>query len=160
MWIGTVTVAFPSSGTGGGSGGGGLCVADDMWLTEGRLAGVANTGDTIDCVDLPTGQHTHQRHILGVTRGDEECVRILSARGGALVCSVSTPFDTPDGRHLLATVMQGEEVLTDLGIERVVSVVPVGRRQVSRIHAGGVSYAAGENAAHRIYSHNTTVSKP
>ena len=160
VWIGSVSVAFPTSGTGGGSGGGGLCVADDMWLAVNRRAGDASTGDAIECVDLPTGQNKHIRRILGVTRGAEECVRLVTDQGSALVCSISTPFDTPDGRHLLATAMLGEEVLTDHGIERVTEVQHVGARGVSRIHAGGVSYAAGEHPSHRIYSHNTTTSKP
>ncbi len=160
VWIGSVSVAFPTSGTGAGSGGGGLCVADDMWLAVNRRAGDASTGDAIECVDLPTGQNKHIRRILGVTRGAEECVRLVTDQGSALVCSISTPFDTPDGRHLLATAMLGEEVLTDHGIERVTEVQHVGARGVSRIHAGGVSYAAGEHPSHRIYSHNTTTSKP
>ena len=160
VYIGSVVVAFPTSGTGGGSGGGGLCVADDMFVRERLRAGEAKPGDVFDCVDLPTGQHRHQRPMLGVTRGTEECVRIVTDRGAALVCSISTPFDTVDGRMLLAPQMLGEEVLTDDGIERVVSVTPVGRRSVSRIHLGGVSYAAGEDPARRIYSHNTATVKP
>ena len=157
VYIGSVTVTFPTSGTGGGSGGGGLCVADDMFVADGRPAGGAALGDLFDCIDLPSGQHRHQRTLLGVTRGTEDCVRIVTDRGAALVCSISTPFDVPDGRIVLAPDMRGEDVLTDLGIERVSSVTPVGPRPVSRIHLGGVSYAAGENALHRIYSHNGTL---
>ncbi len=160
VYIGSVVVAFPTSGTGSGSGGGGLCVADDMFVRESLRAGEAKPGDVFDCVDLATGQHRHPRPMLGVTRGTEECVRIMTDRGAALVCSIFTPFDTVDGRMLLAPQMLGEEVLTDNGIERVVSVTAVGRRPVSRIHLGGVSYAAGEEPMRRIYSHNTTVVKP
>ena len=160
VYIGSVVVAFPTSGTGSGSGGGGLCVADDMFVRESLRAGEAKPGDVFDCVDMPTGQHRHRRPMLGVTRGTEECVRIMTDRGAALVCSISTPFDTVDGRMLLAPQMLGEEVLTDDGIERVVSVTAVGEHPASRIHLGGVSYAAGEKPMRRIYSHNTTTVKP
>ena len=156
VYIGSVVVAFPASGTGSGSGIGGLCIADDMWIEYGLRAGDAIPGDWFDCVDLPTGAGMHRRRLLAATRGVEECVRLVTTHGAALVCSISTPFDTPDGRTLLAPDMLGEGVLTDRGIEAVADVQPVGPCPVSRIHLGGVSYAAGENPRYRIYSHNAT----
>ena len=160
VWIGTVTVSFPTSGTGGGGGGGGLCVANDMWVDSGMPAGLVSTGYPCDCVDWPSGQGKHVRKLLGVTRGVEECVHIETDGGAALVCSVSTPFDLVDGRHTFAPHMLEELVLTDKGLERVSKVEAVGPRAVSRLHLGGVSYAAGVDPAHRIYSHNIGTSKP
>ncbi len=160
VYIGSVVVAFPTSGSGSGSGGGGLCVADDMYVRPHRLAGAAQPGDEFDCVDFPTGQGKHVRKLLAVTRGKEQCVRLVAENGCALVCSISTPFDTVDGRELRAPDMLGERVLTDLGLSPLVKITPVGLRNVSRNHLGGVSYAAGELPDRRIYSHNTSTSKP
>lgn len=159
VYAGQISVTFPTSGTSSGSGTGGTCVADDMWVCAGLRAGDALTGDAFDCVDFPSGQGKHVRRLIGWTPGEEACVRIVTDGGAVLVCSVSTPFDTPNGRTLYAPEMLGEEVLTDHGIERVTAIEHVGVRRVCRMHLGGVSYAAGENPTHRIYSHNAT-SKP
>ncbi len=160
VYIGSVVVAYPTTGSGSGSGTGGLCVADDMYVRPHRLAGAAQPGDEFDCVDFPTGQGKHVRKLLAVTRGKEQCVRLVAENGCALVCSISTPFDTVDGRELRAPDMMGETVLTDLGLSPLVKITPVGLRNVSRNHLGGVSYAAGELPDRRIYSHNTSTSKP
>lgn len=151
----TVTVSSGGGGSGGtGGGGGGWCVADDMFISEGLLAGHVNIGDLFDCIDLPRQAGKHVRALQGVTRGYEECVRMITSDGCALVCSISTPFDLPDGRSTTAPLMLGEQVITDLGTATVVSLALVGLRPVTRAHLGGVSYAAGADPKRRIYSHN------
>jgi len=151
----TVTVASGGGGSGGtGGGGGGYCVADDMFIAPGRLAGDAEIGDPFDCIDLPTAAGKHVRALQGVSRGVEECVRMITNDGCALVCSVSTPFDLPNGRSTTAPHMLGEQVITDLGIATVTSLALVGPQPVTRAHLGGVSYAAGADPHRRIYSHN------
>lgn len=146
-----------SGGTGGG--GGGYCVADSTFIRDGRLAGDAEIGDPFDCIDLPTAAGKHVRALQGVTRGTEECVRMITSDGCALVCSLSTPFDLPDGRSTTAPRMLGEQVITDLGAAIVTSLALVGPQPVTRANLGGVSYAAGSDPRRRIYSHNAT-SKP
>jgi len=147
----TVTVASSGGGAGGtGGGGGGYCVADDMFIGEGRRAGNAEIGDPFDCFDLPTAAGRHVRSLQGVSRGIEECVRMITSDGCMLVCSVSTPFDLPDGRVSYAKHMLGERVITDLGEATVLSLALVGRRSVTRAHLGGVSYAAGADPTRRI----------
>lgn len=163
VFLGICTVTTSSGGGGsggGGSGGGGYCVADDMFIGEGRHAGDAEIGDQFDCIDLPTHAGKHVRALQGVSRGTEECVRMITSDGCALVCSVSTPFDLPDGRSTTATQMLGEQVITDLGTATVTSLALVGPRPVTRAHLGGVSYAAGADPQRRIYSHNAGTSKP
>jgi hypothetical protein len=135
-------------------------VADDMFIGTGRKAGEAEIGDPFDCIDLPTAAGKHVRALQGVSRGTEECVRLITDNGCALVCSVSTPFDLPDGRQTTATHMLGEQVITDLGTATVISLALVGPLPVTRAHLGGVSYAAGADPHRRIYSHNAGVSKP
>jgi len=157
----TVTVASGGGGSGGtGGGGGGYCVSDDMFIAPGRLAGDAEIGDPFDCIDLPTAAGKHQRALQGVSRGTEECVRMITSDGCALVCSMSTPFDLPDGRNTTALHMLGEQVITDLGVATVTSLALIGPRPVTRAHLGGVSYAAGADPARRIYSHNVGAIKP
>lgn len=156
-----VTVSSGGGGSGGtGSGGGGWCVADEMFIGEGRRAGAAVVGDPFDCIDLPTAAGKHVRALQGVSHGVEGCVRMITNDGCALVCSVSTPFDLPDGRNTTAPRMLGEQVVTDLGTATVISLALVGPRSVTRAHLGGVSYAAGADPHRRIYSHNPTASKP
>jgi hypothetical protein len=125
-----------------------------MFVREDLRAGDAHVGDLFDCIDLPTGAGKHRRRLQGVERAMEECVRMVTANGCALVCSVSTPFDLPDGQCLMATKMLGQEVVTDSGNSTVTSLALVGRMPVSRVHLGGVSFAAGAESSRRIYSHN------
>lgn len=156
-----VTVSSGGGGSGGtGSGGGGWCVADDMFVGEGRRAGDAEIGDPFDCIDLPTAAGKHVRSLQGVSRGTEDCVRMITSDGCALVCSLSTPFDLVKGGQTTAPYMLGEQVITDLGTATVASLALVGPRPVTRAHLGGVSYAAGADPMRRIYSHNAGVSKP
>jgi hypothetical protein len=81
-------------------------------------------------------------------------VRITTDAGAILECSLATPFDVLDGRTVYAPDMLGEQVVTDKGIECVARVDDIGVRRVCHIHLGGVSYAAGLDPTHRIFSHN------
>lgn len=146
-------ITIPSSGTSGG-GAGGYCVCDSMYIADERTAGEARPGDVFDCLDLPSGPRKFRRRLLAVERERVPCVRITTDAGAVLECSTTTPFDLPDGRVVHALDMLGEAVVTDLGIETVARVEPLGLQPVSHCHLGGVSYAAGADPAHRIYSHN------
>lgn len=163
IFLGTasVTVNAGGGGSGGtGGGGGGYCVADNMFIGEGRRAGDADIGDPFDCIDLPTAAGKHVRSLQGFERAIEDCVRMITADGCALECSKTTPFDVPDGRQLNATQMIGETVITDLGESMVISLAWIGPRPVTRMHLGGVSFAAGADPYRRIYSHNASTVKP
>jgi len=155
VFIGSCTVVFPTSGSTGGGGGRLECVAFGMYVDADTRAEDARPGHRFDCIDWPSGTlHPFTRALQAVEHSIAPCVRLVTEHGAALVCSVSTPFDLPDGRCVLAPDMLGELVLTDLGVERVHAVQDAGNRQVCHIHLGGISYAAGEDPAHRIYSHN------
>jgi hypothetical protein len=156
VYIGAVDVAFPASGGGSGSGSGGLCVADDMWLRPHARAGAAVVGDTCDCMDYPaTGRSQFTRRLIAVEHSAVPCVRLTTECGAALVCSCTTPFDLVDGGMAYAPDMAGRIVITDRGPETVARVDRVGVTPVSHCHLGGVSYAAGVDPRHRIFSHNT-----
>lgn len=161
VYIGSLAVAFPTSGTGGGSGGGGLCVTERMFIRRGRRAVDAIAGEIFDCADFPTrGLERFERALLSMDLGESECVHLIADDGCDLECSVTTPFDLLDGGEALAPDMLGERVLTDCGIARIVEVLPIGAHKVCRMHFGGISFAAGLHADRRIYSHNTSLSKP
>lgn len=147
-------VTIPTSGTSGG-GGGGYCVCDDMMIDADTLAGEAPVGYLFDCMDIPTqGMRKFRRRLQSVEYTTVPCVRITTDAGAILECSTTTPFDVLDGRTVHAPDMLGEQVVTDKGIETVARVDDIGERRVCYIHLGGVSYAAGADPAHRIYSHN------
>lgn len=147
-------VTIPTSGTSGG-GGGGYCVCDNMWIDADTLAGEAPMGHLFDCLDIPTqGMRKFRRRLQSVEYTTVPCVRITTDAGAILECSTTTPFDVLDGRTVHAPNMLGEQVVTDKGIEIVARVDDIGARRVCHIHLGGVSYAAGADPAHRIYSHN------
>lgn len=154
IFIGTVDVFFPASGSGGGGGGRPLCVCTDMYLLDDLMAAEARHGLVVDCIDLPTSSRPFQRAIAGVEFGEAECVSLTTDGGARWDGSEDTPFDLIDGRKALAIDMLGEQVLTDWGVEEVVGVEPLGMQPVAHISVGGVSYAAGAEAGHRIYSHN------
>jgi hypothetical protein len=153
LYIGKVNVGYPTSGSSGGSGGG-PCVCIDMALFEDCIAAEARPGIIIDCLDLPTSDATFRRGIGAVRFTETECVRIITDGGAELDLSACTPFDLLVGGTAEAGDMLGHMVVTDRGIETVVSVKPLGVQPVARISVGGVSYAAGRDPSHRIYSHN------
>ena len=160
VYIGSVVVAFPTSGTSSGGGGGGLCVCDDMFIDAETTAREALPGHLFDCLDLPTqGMRKFRRRLHSVEYGTVPCVRVTTDAGAILECSTTTPFDVLDGRTVYAPDMLGEQVVTDWGIETVARVDDIGEQAVCHIHLGGCSYAAGVDPAHRIYSHNV-IAKP
>jgi len=156
VYIGSIAVTFPTDGGGSGSGGGGgSCVCAHMWLDEDTQARECVRGYLADCLDLPTsGMRKFRRRMLGMEMDVAPCVRITTAGGAVLECSTATPFDLLDGRTARAPDMEGEQVVTDRGIERVVSVIDIGEQLVCHQHYGGCSYAAGADPSRRIYSHN------
>lgn len=163
VFLGSISVTFPSSGTGSGSGsgGGGWCVGADMYVRPGQRAADVASGDLFDCADWPTsGNARFERPLHSMERAVSECVVLVADDGSELVCSVTTPFDLLDGGAARAPEMLGQRVLTDAGIATIVRIDPVGVRDVCRMHFGGISFAAGVRADRRIYSHNTTTAKP
>ena len=155
VYIGSITFTYPTSGTGTGSGVSGLCVCDGMFIDDETTAIEARPGHLFDCLDIPTqGMRKFRRRLQSVDYGTVPCVRITTDAGAVLECSTTTPFDVLDGRTVLAPMMLGEQVVTDEGIQTVARVDDIGEQRVCHIHLGGVSYAAGADPEHRIYSHN------
>lgn len=163
VYVGPVSVTYPTSGGGSGSGGGGgagSCVCADMWLDAETTAGDALRGFLADCMDMPSsGLRKFRRRLQGMEMSMQPCVRLTTDGGAILECSSATPFDLPSGGMTYAPQMEGLQVVTDKGIETVASVIDIGEQLVCHQHYGGCSYAAGKDPAHRIYSHNV-IAKP
>ncbi|KZC23551.1 hypothetical protein RHOFW104T7_13190 [Rhodanobacter thiooxydans] len=161
VYAGSTAVTYPTSGSGSGSGGGGgACVCDDMLIDYDTTAGEAPLGHLFDCLDIPTqGLRKFRRRLQAVEYAVVACVRLTTDAGAILECSTTTPFDLPEGGMAYAPEMQGQQVVTDRGVEIVARVDDIGERRVCHIHLGGCSYAAGSDPAHRIYSHNL-IAKP
>lgn len=154
------------TGPGGGSDGDPLpgdiedryCVAVDMRMAGGGLAGQVSVGDLHDCHAPGEGFMVHECIGAGVSVL-QPCVRLLTDGGAALVCSRTTPFTLVGGgdESLLAPDMLDHSVyvLRDghRAAEVVVSVEDAGERMVALLDFGGRSFAAGEGSA-LIYSHN------
>ena len=162
VFVGSLSVAYPASGSGtgggGGGGGGGACVCDHMRVYGERTSGESVPGDMFDCLDFPvSGLEKFTRELIGAEHALVSCVRITTMDGAVLDCSTSTPFDLPHGGIAYAPDMRGELVVTDRGVELVVSVEDIGMQMVSHNHFGGISYAAGADPSHRIYSHNASL---
>ncbi len=158
VYVGPVSVTFPTSGSGSGGGGGGgagACVCDDMWIDDEMQAGEARVGELFDCLDIPTsGLRKFRRRLRSTESVEVPCVRIATEYGAILECSATTPFDLPGGGMTYAPDMEGLQVVTDKGIETVACVIDIGVRRVCKHNLGGISFAAGVDPSHRIYSHN------
>ncbi len=154
------SVTVPARGASGG--GGGPCVALDMFLRAGLMARDAGRGDVLHT--LTDGGVFGETAVIdhgGVYM--PECIRIELAGGAAVIVSESTPCNVSKGGSFRARDLQvGDELAARYGdIDRwepIVAVMPCGKKPVARLHLGGLSYAAGEHADKMIYTHNP--SKP
>lgn len=146
-------------------GGGGGCVAPEMFLDFGVQANEVQVGDQFKTM-LP-GSPIEVMPVVEVTYPIlRKGVRIVTSSGAALRLSAATQFNLPGALEDLeetkskrAEDMLGELVLVertdgDMTWETVVAVEDLGMIEVVPISFGGRSFAAGETAEARIYSHN------
>jgi hypothetical protein len=161
--LGYIRFNVPSSGStgGGGGGGGGIgCVDAASFMPFGGLASDVDTG--FELALLRDGDETFDVKPCEQVRYDHQpCVRITTASGISLVCSLSTPITTRNGRVCSIDEALGIEVpVLDLGEfrwERIISIAEIGSRVVAMISAGNGTYAAGElNDDRYIFTHNVS----
>lgn len=156
IYVGFITT--PADG-GGGTGGGGGCVAADSFLGAcGLRAHEARAGDPLLAMDA-------EREFYEAPVESSEgiscvpCLEIVTAGGAAVTCSLSTPLTLRDGRNVFATELRlGDELATRYGArivwEPITSIAAAGIQPVVRLHAHGLSYAAGRSQDALIYTHN------
>jgi len=157
VYVGSITTPINGGGDTGGDGGGGGCPTVEMWLTE--YLRVENAfPDAL--LDVHEQGHITREPVITISRQLAECVTLLAQNGCSITVSVDTPFDTQDGRSIMAPNMRGGMVLTDN--EGVIEWSPIreilreGKRFVARINLGGRTFAAGIKPNKRVFSHNLT----
>lgn len=142
------------------------CTAVDMWLEDAdggfRLAAAAATGGGLSILDYGTMNSVQPGSIASVEFSNVDCVRLVTASGGAGVWSVFTPLQLEDGTSIPITEGLGRTIFVgdrrsgrlEHRWEEISRVEPVGLRRVAHIHAGGATYAAGEDPSVMLYTHN------
>lgn len=132
--IGSISVVFPASGTGGGTAPSG-CPSVDAWVIRRgwfgfrRLirAGSVRVGDRLLLIDGRWGEVTY-------SQAEMQPCRLIETVMGTLVCSDSAPLLVGDGRIVTAKALAvGEWLHTDVGFSCVRGNVDMGREWVQHI---------------------------
>lgn len=162
----TSTVTLDASGAGTGSwtitmtnvgSGDTACVVCSSVLPSHETASLVAVNDDLELVNPATFARRKGR----VTRADRsfvECVRITTVSGIELECSTTAPIGVQDGSFVLAPELVGQMVaVEDFGDERheeVVSVEPIGLREVMHITVENEAFLAGKVKGRYLVHHN------
>lgn len=167
MFIGSVQVTYPSSGSGGGggdAGGGSNCVDADanvITLQGNKAARDVVPGDLIKVTALDMGD-TEYVLVTDNHVAEEEIYLLRSESGIDLRVSHSTPLTMRDGKSIFPIDLCGQELPVEdengFRYERCWSYRLV-KGKVAHIYCGSRVYAAGYNGRY-IYTHNPLVQKP
>ena len=157
LFLGSFSVTYPTSGTGGGSGGG-QCVTVDSWLPGHGAAGSVGVGDKLELVvDAATFARRAGR-VNYAQRKLAPCVRIITESGISLDCSTSAPILCSDETLVLAPDLIDQVIpVSDFGEhrhERVVAVEDIGDREVIHITCENSVFLAGRQRGRYIGHHN------
>ncbi len=157
--LGSVTVAYPASGTSGGGGSGGSdCVDYDSVLADGRLVRDLQPGDLVECVDVRTGARG-MFPLLAIGFAWADCYRVTTAHG-EVIQSDTTPMDMPDGSVVRTYALAGHPVLQrEHGFE-LATVEHVGLRRVCKPDLGDRMFFAGTAVDRCIATHNIRYKDP
>lgn len=135
----------------------GGCVVIEAWLPCGRRAGDIEVGDKLQLAN----HLTMAPQIGSVTLSQEleqECVRIETASGANLTCSVTAPIPNSEGEFVFAVDLLGQFVPVMVRSERswslVTAVVPVGLRRVQGINVLDACFWAGDAEDMYLLHHN------
>lgn len=160
VYIGSVTT--PANGAGGTSGGyqNNGCVAADAFVDDLRRASELSVGSVIDLLNYDGDGWgpglIDDAYIVPKQQG----VRLWTESGATLTCSTSTPITQQSGPddYVLAVDALGAFVAVkdDKGFrwERIIQIDAVGEIDVTRVHCGGGTFAAGDEPGRMIFTHN------
>lgn len=164
IFMGQVTVAFPSSGTGSGSGtsggGGDLgCPWAEAFVHSAR--GWIRARDIIpgDLVLALSEDRTRANEWATVTSNEiysESCF-VISGSGVRVTVSQSTPITLRDGSIITVAEIAGHELPFEkdgLFWWGPCNIEPVGELPVCKIKCGGKTYSAGDEPGAGILTHN------
>lgn len=149
-------VAVTSSGS--GSGGGGGCAVTTAFIGDRRITDYVG-GDPLPVMhDLGDFRNGRVVKISGIQW--QPCVRIVTAKGCALAVSTTTPVIVGHGvTKWSRDLVVGDPVAVRINgvdsLDTVAALQPIGDRQVLLLNANDLSFPAGENTTHQIYTHNT-----
>lgn len=157
LFLGTASVTYPTSGTGGGSGGGN-CVTIDTWLPGHGFAGDITVGDLLELVEDAATFRRRAGRVTYAVRKLARCVRIITESGISLDCSITAPILCSDEELVLAPDLAGRTIpVSDFGDhrhERVVAVEHLGEREVIHITCENSVFLAGRARGRYIGHHN------
>jgi hypothetical protein len=157
--VGSVSVVYPSSGTGGG-GGLPICVSRQAWVIrlngngdqECIRAGDVEVGDQLKLADLRWGYVSHSKSAF------VPCVRVTGSSGYSLSCSRTAPLGKAYGGSVLAPDSMGVSLsvyyLATQMHDTVTKVEDIGDDWVQHITCENDFFWAGDNADHLFSHHN------
>ena len=157
LFLGTASVTYPTSGTGGGSGGGN-CVAVDSWLPGHGEAGEIAVGDMLELVEDAATFRRRAGRVTYAVRKLAPCVRLITESGIRLDCSRTAPILCSDESLVLAPDLLGLAIpVSDFGDhrhERVVAIEDLGEREVIHITCENSVFLAGGERGRYVGHHN------
>lgn len=139
VYIGSINVTFPTSGSGGG-GGDVKCVAEWAFVPEGdsvRKMGAVNAGEVIHAIN-PVTRQEYMAPVFNASSHMAECLMLVTENGVKLPCSLYAPICSDRGL-VPAHAMMGREMLTRVdgvqGYSLVTDIVRIGMQPVRHITA-------------------------
>lgn len=155
VYFGSITITFTTGYTGGG--GTSQCVTTDTILPGIGRAGNVKVGDKLVVADPVTFAER-----MGIVSYAEikqaECVRITTSEGIVLECSTTAPIATKGGELVLAPDLLDRSVPVfdecDYMHQRVVSVEPIGVREIIHITCENDVFLAGAEEGRYLLHHN------
>lgn len=166
VYVGTISVYFPTSGggTGGGDYGGG-CVESSSWVEtqDGfKLASEIAKGDMLRVLG-DDYESTRWEECTDNRTSQQALFRIRSQSGVELVCSDSTPITLRDGTAIAVWKIKNTELpvyVDDKLTWEPCWAEPIGMGSVQMIYCNNQVYAAGSELGAQILTHNPTNPKP
>jgi hypothetical protein len=164
VYLGSISVTFPTSGSGSGSGGdpgGGTCVAEGEYVLTDRgwiVAEDVAPGDLV--LVLADGQDGYEwEPVESNERGHEPCYRLTGEESGvSVIVSQSSPITLLGGDVVGLDRCNGVPLplytATGHWWECVRPPEPVGVLPVRKIRCGGRTYVAGSVPGKGIATHN------
>lgn len=155
-----------SSGSGGGGGGGGGfgtpdCVAAAAWVLTDQgpvRAREVRAGMKLRALSEALDGCDSWAVVTASRESENECVTLETESGARLTLALNTPMTQPDGTYDVAANALGLQAAVRGGTgfhwERVINVRAAGLRPVQKISAGDCTFAAGDDIAAAIFSHN------
>lgn len=145
---------------GGGGGRGGYCVVSDSWLPGDIMAAQISEDTHLMILDYSTMDRVIMARCIRRFRhqDDVDCVRIVTKRGVELCVSEATPLTLQDRSVVNVLHGIGAEIPTVIGNDfrwdPIMEIVNIGKRRVTHIDAGGLTFAAGQIKGRWALTHN------